>query len=103
MQFLRRKRVRAGDGKYDFRIVPAPQAGAAQESVFLQEFPNPLFPLAAGAGVVTLSGLYAGTQFRALQRPQVIAPLVAPVLGPGGIPSPDQSFILQGLEDNPGE
>lgn len=97
--FFRRMRHRPADGRYEFRIIPAPSPGAAQEAVFIQEFDNPLFPIAAGAGVVTQTGLWHGTQFRAFQPPQVEVPLAAPVIGAGGIPSPDQSFILQGLED----
>lgn len=90
--WLRRTKITAPDGKYDFHIIPAPGPGVAQESVFNREYQDPLYPLVAGPGKPTRF------QLRVLQQPQVLVTPVSATYGPGGIPSPDQTFDLQSLE-----
>lgn len=91
--WLSRPKLKAPDGKYTYHIIPVPNPGT-QEWVFDREFQDPIYPLVGGAGKL------AQRQILPLQPPQVFQTAVSSLYGPGGIPSPDQTFDLQGLEDN---
>lgn len=92
LNFLRRKKISSPDGKYTFHNVAPPTPGT-QSLVFDREFQDPVYYLyGPGKGVQK--------QWMRTEHPQLYVNLVTPIYGPGGVPVPRQSFILQQLSED---